>query len=60
MDLDIKSYYRLTYISTKLCCITRGYLMFNDSKILILGAGYGGVRVAKKLAKKYKKNPNDT
>jgi NADH dehydrogenase len=32
--------------------------MFNDAKILILGAGYGGIRVAKNLAKKYKKNPN--
>ncbi|MGL5378693.1 FAD-dependent oxidoreductase [Clostridium sp.] len=28
----------------------------STNKILILGAGYGGVRTAKKLAKKYKKN----
>ncbi|MGL4774425.1 MAG: FAD-dependent oxidoreductase [Clostridium sp.] len=30
--------------------------MSDKKKILILGAGYGGVHVAKKLAKKYKKN----
>ncbi|PRR72027.1 FAD-dependent oxidoreductase [Clostridium thermopalmarium] len=30
--------------------------MSANTKILILGAGYGGVHVAKKLAKKYKKN----
>lgn len=30
--------------------------MSNKTKILVLGAGYGGVHVAKKLAKKYKKN----
>ncbi|QGU93961.1 NADH dehydrogenase FAD-containing subunit [Clostridium bovifaecis] len=30
--------------------------MSGNTKILILGAGYGGVHVAKKLAKKYKKN----
>jgi NADH:ubiquinone reductase (H+-translocating) len=28
----------------------------SKNKILVLGAGYGGVRTAKKLAKKYKKN----
>ena len=27
-----------------------------QNKIVVLGAGYGGVRTAKKLAKKYKKN----
>lgn len=32
--------------------------MSNKKNILILGAGYGGVHVAKKLAKKYKKNEN--
>jgi NADH dehydrogenase len=32
--------------------------MSNNTKILILGAGYSGVHVAKKLAKKYKKNNN--
>ncbi len=32
--------------------------MSDKKKILILGAGYGGVHVAKKLAKKYKKNNN--
>ncbi|MDU4939182.1 MAG: FAD-dependent oxidoreductase [Clostridium sp.] len=32
--------------------------MSNKKNILILGAGYGGVHVAKKLAKKYKKNNN--
>lgn len=32
--------------------------MLNKTKILILGAGYSGVHVAKKLAKKYKKNEN--
>lgn len=32
--------------------------MLNNTKILILGAGYGGVHVAKKLAKKYKKDNN--
>lgn len=32
--------------------------MSNTKNILILGAGYGGVHVAKKLAKKYKKNEN--
>lgn len=30
--------------------------MSNKKKILVLGAGYGGVHSAKKLAKKYKKN----
>lgn len=30
--------------------------MSNNKKILVLGAGYGGVHSAKKLAKKYKKN----
>jgi NADH dehydrogenase len=30
----------------------------NRTRILILGAGYSGVHVAKKLAKKYKKNSN--
>lgn len=30
--------------------------MSTNTKILILGAGYGGVHAAKKLAKKYKKN----
>lgn len=32
--------------------------MSDKKNILILGAGYGGVHVAKKLAKKYKKNNN--
>ncbi|WP_238885635.1 NAD(P)/FAD-dependent oxidoreductase [Clostridium sp. YIM B02551] len=32
--------------------------MSNKTKILVLGAGYGGVHAAKKLAKKYKKNDN--
>ncbi|MGG7176963.1 FAD-dependent oxidoreductase [Clostridium paraputrificum] len=32
--------------------------MSNKKNILILGAGYGGVHVAKKLAKKYKKDEN--
>jgi NADH:ubiquinone reductase (H+-translocating) len=32
--------------------------MSNLTKVLVLGAGYGGVQVAKKLAKKYKKNDN--
>ena len=32
--------------------------MSDKKKILILGAGYGGVHVAKRLAKKYKKNDN--
>jgi NADH dehydrogenase len=32
--------------------------MLNKTKILVLGAGYSGVHVAKKLAKKYKKNNN--
>ncbi|MBQ6820568.1 MAG: FAD-dependent oxidoreductase [Clostridium sp.] len=30
----------------------------SKNKILILGAGYGGIHAAKKLAKKYKKNDN--
>lgn len=32
--------------------------MMSKNKILILGAGYGGIHAAKKLAKKYKKNDN--
>ena len=32
--------------------------MSNKTKILVLGAGYGGVHSAKKLAKKYRKNDN--
>lgn len=35
-----------------------GDYMSSTTKVLILGAGYGGVHVAKKLAKKYKKNDN--
>ncbi|MGL4344347.1 MAG: FAD-dependent oxidoreductase [Cellulosilyticaceae bacterium] len=32
--------------------------MSKNTNIVILGAGYAGVHAAKKLAKKYKKNPN--
>lgn len=32
--------------------------MSSTTKVLVLGAGYGGVHVAKKLAKRYKKNDN--